>query len=276
MYVDVDGARLWVEQDGEGIPILVPTGGGVEFYRRTFSRLLRARHHFHFIEMRGAGASTGTIQGATFASLADDVEAVRRALGLGRVFVMGQSNHGCIAVEYGLRHPDACAGAISVASVGDGRGAFELGRKRWEAEASPAQKADLAARMAELAKLQGQPISAPEGVLRGYLAMAPLAWRDPALAWPHWGSYPGGSEYFPWIGTALPAWHADLRALRVPLLAISGRYDYLCPHETWTRITEAPKAHLVVFEESAHNPQVEEQERFDAVVRAFLREHDPT
>ena len=276
MYVDVEGARLWVEQDGEGIPILVPTGGGVEFYRRTFSRLLRAQHHFFFIEMRGAGASTGTIQGATFASLADDVEAVRRALGLGRVFVMGQSNHGCIAVEHGLRHPDGCAGAISVASVGDGRGAFELGRKRWEAEASPAQKADLGERMAGLAKLQGQPISAPEGILRGYLAMAPLAWRDPELAWPSWGSYPGGSEYFPWIGTALPAWHVDLRGVRVPLLAISGRYDYLCPQETWARIADAPKGRHVVLEESAHNPQVEEQERFDAIVRAFLREHDPT
>jgi pimeloyl-ACP methyl ester carboxylesterase len=89
MYVDVKGARLWVEQDGDGIPVLVPTGGGVEFYRRTFSTALRRDFRFVFIEMRGTGGSSGSIAGATFASLADDVHAVARALALRRPFVMG-------------------------------------------------------------------------------------------------------------------------------------------------------------------------------------------
>ena len=42
MFVDVDGASLWVEREGQGIPVVVPTGGGVGFYRRTFSPRLTA------------------------------------------------------------------------------------------------------------------------------------------------------------------------------------------------------------------------------------------
>jgi pimeloyl-ACP methyl ester carboxylesterase len=274
MYVEVEGARLWIEQDGAGTPILVPTGSGVEFYRRTFSRGLRRDFHFVFVEMRGTGGSTGSIAGATFASLADDVEAVRRALGLGRAFVMGQSNHGCIAVELALRHPRDCAGAISVASVGDGRGAFERGRQRWEAEASAAQKGDLAARQAALAARASEPMGADERAVRTYVSHSPLGWRDPELAWPCWGGFPAGiGAYLPWIGATLPAWHAALEPLRVPLLAICGRNDYLCPPETWDGFLAVPALRRVVLEHSAHNPQIEEQARFDELVRAFVREH---
>src|SRR4051812_8798214 len=119
MYVRVEGAQLWVEEDGDGTPLVIPTGAGVEFYRRTLSRRLRNSFHCYFVEMRGTGGSTGSIDGSTFGTLADDVEAVRRALDLGPVVVLGQSNHGCIALEHALRHPEGNAGAISVASVLD-------------------------------------------------------------------------------------------------------------------------------------------------------------
>lgn len=274
MYVAVTGARLWVEQDGDGIPVLVPTGGGVEFYRRTFSRQLRRDFHFVFIEMRGTGGSSGHIEGATFASLADDVHEVARALSLHRPIVMGQSNHGCIAVEYALRFPDACAGVISVASVGTGVEAIALGTRRWDEEATAEQKDDLAQRSAAFAALSGTPMSADERAVRLYISMAPLGWRDPELAWPCWGGYPAGAgAYLPWIGGAIAAWRPDFRTLRVPLLAICGRSDYLCPLETWDGIDAVPAARRIVFEESAHNPQIEQQAAFDAAVRAFITEH---
>jgi pimeloyl-ACP methyl ester carboxylesterase len=73
----------------------------------------------------------------------------------------------------------------------------------------------------------------------------------------------------------LPAWTPDLAALGVPLLAICGRSDYLCPLETWDALRETPQRRRVVLERSAHNPQVEEQATFDALVRAFIAEHAP-
>jgi proline iminopeptidase len=272
MHVAVEGADLWVEEDGDGVPLVIPTGAGVEFYRRTLSRRLRGSFHCYFVEMRGTGGSTGSIDGATFGSLADDVEAVRLALGLGPVVTLGQSNHGCIALEHALRHPAGSAGAISVASVLDGRETFALGMARWAAESTQAQKDDVERRTQAMADLQ-HPMSMDELMVRQYLTIAPLAWRDPDLAWPCWGGFPAGiGTYLPWMATTIAAFDARerLRTLERPLLAICGRYDYVCPVETWEGIEVAPTARLELLADSAHNPQIEDQARFDELVIDFV------
>ncbi len=84
------------------------------------------------------------------------------------------------------------------------------------------------------------------------------------------------ADTLPWIGATLPAWRAPLETLRVPLLAICGLRDYLCPPETWDSFLAVPALRRVVLENSAHNPQIEEQARFDELVRAFAREHTPS
>jgi proline iminopeptidase len=270
--VDVSGASLWVEHDGDGAPLIVPTGGGVEFYRRTLSPRLRRSFHVVFVEMRGTGGSTGSVDGLTFADLADDVEAVRVALDLGPVAVLGQSNHGCIALEHGLRHPDGNRGVVSVASVLDGRNALSVGLTRWGAEASDEDKADLDRRMKAHAN-DTTPMSDDERGLRQYFAYGKLSWRDPDSVARYWGGVPfGAGNYLSWIGPALAGFDASerVRDLRPPLLAVAGRHDYVCPLESWAAIGNAPRGTLEVFDDSAHNPQVEEQDRFDDLVIEFL------
>jgi proline iminopeptidase len=272
--VGVDGAELWVEQDGDGVPVLVPTGGGVEFYRRTFSPCLRRSLRVLYVEMRGTGGSTGAVEGQTFASLADDVEAVRLALGLGPAIVLGHSNHGCIALEHGLRHPGGNAGVLSVASLLDGTKALPSGMARWEAEATPAQQADLARRMAEFDAAPGH-LSDDEAAIRRYLSFAPLGWRQPNGVIAYWGGFPvGAGQYFNWMVDAVPTFDASdrINQLQPPLLAIAGRYDYLCPVESWSALDPTDRRRLVVCENSAHNPQLEEQAHFDELVLDFVRQ----
>jgi proline iminopeptidase len=271
--VGVDGAELWIEQDGDGLPVIVPTGGGVEFYRRTLSPRLRRSLRLLYVEMRGTGGSSGAVEGQTFASLADDVEAVRLALRLGPVVVLGHSNHGCIALEHGLRHPEGNAGVLAVASLLDATKAIQTGMGRWDAEATAAQHADMARRVAELDASPGH-MTADEAAIRRYLSFAPLGWRQPNGVVGYWGGIPfGAGQYFAWMTDALPAFDASGRVneLQPPLLAIAGRYDYLCPVESWAALEPSDRRRLVVFEDSAHNPQIEEQARFDELVLDFVQ-----
>lgn len=274
MYVDVEGARLWVEQDGDGPPVLVPTGAGVEFYRRTFSRRLRNRVHIFYVEMRGSGGSTGSVAGSTFESLADDLDAARVGLGLDRAIVLGQSNHGCIALEHGLRHPEGCAGVVSVGSFPDGRQARAIGMRRWEAEATSEQRADLAERQAAFALLDPTTVSADEYAVRRYFSVSALGWRDPDLAQPSWGGFPiGAGAFFDLLSTEMPRYDGVERiaGLRPPLLAITGRTDYLCPLETWeAAMRVVPEGRLEVIDDAAHNPQAEAADQFDDLVLSFV------
>ncbi len=61
-----------------------------------------------------------------------------------------------------------------------------------------------------------------------------------------------------------------LSAIRVPSLFVCGRYDEATPetHQFFAECVEGAKC--IVFEESAHNPQITEEELFLESVREFL------
>jgi proline iminopeptidase len=78
------------------------------------------------------------------------------------------------------------------------------------------------------------------------------------------------------FSTAVPAY--DLRdrlhEIRVPTLIVVGRHDWITPVEASEEMAAGiPGAELVIFEHSGHSPQLEESERFLAVVRDFLTRH---
>jgi proline iminopeptidase len=280
MFVDVGNASLHVARFGKGAPILMPTGGGVPFYGNTFSAELQEHLEFFAVEMRGTGTSTGSMQGQTFASLAQDLERVRAALGLHRPLVLGHSNHGCIALEFALQFPAAASGIASVASGPDFEHAFELGSQRWEVEAAPSQMAEFQRRQAEIDALDTSVLSADEVKFRRYLALSQLGWNTPDFdSEPLWGSAPPGlGAYFDWLFAYSPPWNVieRLAEIETPVLALSGRYDYLCPIELWCdAISSLPDGQLVEFEHSAHNPQYEEPAAFDAALLAFAERVQP-
>ena len=281
VLVDVGGAELCVEADGphDGVTVLVPSGAGSAFYRNTFSAALTASLRFVYVDMRGTGRSTGGVdETTTFASLADDLDQVRAALGLDRVVVLGHSNHGCIALEYALRHPAHVAAAVSVGSVPDFRQAFSIGAQRWEAESSPAAQADLARRLAEFESSDVTKMDRDEQWVRRYVSMAPLAWRDAHVdRWAVWDGVPrGAAAYIEWMVSHAATWNLvpTLAEITVPVLALCGRYDYLCPVGLWEdAIDLLPRGRLVVFEDSGHNPQLEQQDEFDSALQTFLSDH---
>ena len=67
-----------------------------------------------FVDLRGGGKSTGNAEDLTFDLLADDLDAVRRALGVERVAVFGHSILGVLAIEYARRRPAHVSHVIAV------------------------------------------------------------------------------------------------------------------------------------------------------------------
>ena len=61
-----------------------------------------------------ATAARRPVETRTLANMADDLEALRRALGLGRIVVFGMSFGGMLALTYAATYPDSVAGLIPV------------------------------------------------------------------------------------------------------------------------------------------------------------------
>jgi proline iminopeptidase len=111
-----DGTALHVGLTGQGPDVVVLSGGPgcVQYLEST--ALAPPGMRAWFPEPRGVGRSGGGPHG--MAQAIADLEAIRRAVGVGSWAVLGHS-WGCdVAVRYALDHPDAVTKVVGVAGCG--------------------------------------------------------------------------------------------------------------------------------------------------------------
>ncbi|MBE0533320.1 MAG: prolyl aminopeptidase [Rhodospirillales bacterium] len=117
-FLERDGGHcLYWEQSGrpDGMAAVFlhggPGAGSAPVHRRFFD----PRHYrIVLFDQRGAGRSTppAGIEANTTWHLVDDMEALRRHLGIERWLVFGGSWGATLALAYGIRHPERCAGFV--------------------------------------------------------------------------------------------------------------------------------------------------------------------
>src|SRR5689334_19342358 len=100
------GAEIFFTRRGKGPACLVLSSIGTPPYERQMPPELDAHLELCFVDIRGSGRSSGDVSDLTFDVLAEDLEAVRRALGVERVAVLGHSMLGVLALEHARRCPD--------------------------------------------------------------------------------------------------------------------------------------------------------------------------
>ena len=104
-----DGRRLAYKRVGSG-PTLVCHGGGPGFSSLYLGNLggLGDRLELVLLDPRGTGGSDRPADPRAYAiqDYVDDVEELRRHLGLERIDLFGQSHGGIVAMAYAAQHPD--------------------------------------------------------------------------------------------------------------------------------------------------------------------------
>jgi proline iminopeptidase len=222
------------------------------------------------VDLRGSGASTGNAADLSFDVLAEDLDAVRRAIGAERVVVLGHSILGALAVEYARRRPESVSHLILVGTPPSGdmsrlasrAGAF------FQESASEDRKRALAE---NLARLPADPRE--RSPLAMMLAQTPQRFFDARFdAAPLFEGGVLNLAFFAYLmGKLAPGWDIQSGPLDVPLLLALGRHDYVMPHVLWDGVWELfPRVTRELFQSSGHQPFFEEPERFTAAVSAWL------
>jgi len=107
-FVDANGVLIYYETFGQGSPLVIVHGGPGADHTYFLPYLVPlARHHqLIFIDESGSGQSQklDDPSGYTVEAMADDVEAVRKELGLGRIALLGHSYGGVLAQAYALKY----------------------------------------------------------------------------------------------------------------------------------------------------------------------------
>ncbi|HYA24109.1 MAG TPA: proline iminopeptidase-family hydrolase [Terriglobales bacterium] len=107
-FVDANGVMIYYMSTGRGQPLIILHGGPGASHDYFLPYLLpMARYNrIIFIDERGSGRSQKleNPSGYTIENMVEDVEAVRQALGLGKISLLGHSYGGALAQAYALKY----------------------------------------------------------------------------------------------------------------------------------------------------------------------------
>src|SRR5215475_4678512 len=281
--VVVDGHRVVAYSFGQGDETVFCLNGGpglaCDYLREAHSCL--ADHGFRVVafDQLGTGASDRPTDTSlwTIGRYVAEAEAVRQALGLGRVHLLGHSWGGWLGIDYALAHPEALKTVILADTSADMPHLIsELERLR--AALGPETVAMMQSHEAE------GTIDHPE-----YLAAITILdhrhvcrlaeWPAPVKrSVEGWNKAPyvamQGPNEFLFTGN-LKDWNRvpDLHRITVPVLITVGQHDELTPACALRMKLHLPDAELAVFPNSSHMPFYEEPEAYYPVLLRFLEKH---
>lgn len=274
MWAEVNGTRLHYDMVGSGPPLLCLHGGPGMSSNQAYLRWLQPlADEFTIVahDHRGCGRSDEAPDATyTHEQLVADADALRAHLGFERIALIGRSYGGFIAQEYALRHQDRLTHLILQDTAPS-----HQHHDQAKANALASNLPGIDRTMLE--RLFAGEVESNEDFRRCFAAIQPLY----ATTWdPEEGER--RLNAIPWryrthnalFGRALPKY--DLRArlpeIKVPTLVFCGRHDWITPlAESELIASLIPNARLVVFDHSGHDPMAEENDRYLAILRDFLR-----
>ena len=274
MRVEINGnhPELEVLGDDPVLPVMIVHHGAPGLGSRDEPRkgygAFRDRFRVVVFDARGSGASEREPP-LTHAQWVDDVDAIRQWMGVERFVMAGGSYGGFIAMEYAIRHPRRLSALILRDTVADH--SFREGFIR---SIAGSERVGLDRELVDRVT-RGEVRSNEEfrefwrKALRIYnhdydeQAVEARAAATPYRFETHNAAF----------AREVPAYDVKdrLGAIACPTLVVVGRSDPITPVWCSEEIVSRIKgARLEIFEKSGHSTPLEEPEKFQRVVRAFL------
>jgi proline-specific peptidase len=281
--IAVPGGNVWYRVAGAtapGAPLLVLHGGpgaGHDYLEPL--QALADKRPVVFYDQLGCGRSDIPDDESLwqFGRFVEEVAAVRRALDLDRVHLLGQSWGGWLAIEYMLTGPSGVL-SLTLANTSASVDEFVAEALRMVSELPPETRATIKRCEAEGDTQSGDYLAACMAFYQRHLCRLP-EWPPETLrsmanvqASPVYRFMWGPSEFT--LTGNLAGWDRSdrLAEITTPTLILSGRYDEMGPACQTTLHKGIPGSRLHVFENSSHSPHVEQPDAFFPVLRGFLRE----
>jgi pimeloyl-ACP methyl ester carboxylesterase len=130
--VDVNGAKLFYREEGEGDPLVLvgPLGADSSFWARQLDDLTGAFRVVTF-DARGSGVSTPCPEGCSIELLADDLIGLLDHAGVSNAHLTGLALGGLVAVEVAARRPDLVRSLVLASSYANADEHLRQVTARW-------------------------------------------------------------------------------------------------------------------------------------------------
>jgi proline iminopeptidase len=272
----INGTELYVKRIGSGEPVVVVHGGPVLEHGYLLPHLqpLADDYEVIFYDQRLSGRSAGTtppetVRAATFVA---DIEALRVALNLGPIHLMGHSWGGYLAMQYAIEHGANLRSLILLDSMAASAQLWQEEEAELAQTLPPETQAELDALRATDAFKQRRP--------EAIAAMLTLAFRPQftdadRLAELHLyvpTDYVARSTQFGAMMVDLESFdfHDALAGVTTPTLVLYGANEPGAALGGAAIAAALPDATTVLIPDSGHFPFIENRGAFLDAVRTFL------
>jgi len=283
-FVDVgDGVRLFVEERGNGSPVIVIHGGPGMDHGSLSGDLgpLEKHHRVIYYDQRGGGQSTLPPDTAllTIDDHVRDLEALRQHLGLEKVTLLAHSFGPAIAAQYAIKYPEHVERMIFLSPIPPVKGKFfeEYGASlmkrltdKQRARGEELQKelqtsSDVTAVCREYWSIMTPPRVAP--------SLSPKLVKSDLCAAPgeaiRYGMTKTNAATFGSLGDW--NWTGALARVNAPVLIIHGEDDAIPMAMVNGWVTALPNARILRLAKTAHFPHAERPKIVFPAMETFLR-----
>ena len=283
-FVDTGSAIVYYKTIGRGRGLLLLHGGpgSTHDYFLPYVLPLARDQQLVFIDERGSGKSQRLEDHKQYnlEAMAADVEAVRVALGLGQIDLLGHSFGGILAQEVATRYPTSIRRLV-LASTGSSAARVTEDFRNIKAALDPKLRARIEALEAggiigpDGAQLQEYRQLADEALAPYSYFMRPPAWSESgeSLGWDVLNAMWGAKSDFHIDGNLKGFdFTPGLRKLRIPALVIYGDHDMVSDATARESHEALAGSQLVEIPRSAHMTMVDQNAAFNEAVARFLAE----
>ena len=287
-YYEVNDAKLWTISFGEGEPLFFIAGGpgGTHYGLRRFDSLSTTNTLVYYDAFgRGKSDTAEVVTEYTIKRDIEDLEGLRIAMGFDKINILGHSYGGVVAQGYAIKYPQNVSHLI----IANSFPSYLMWQENCD-NSNHEIKTNYPEVWEELMEVRTQgavssdPVhyeiydKVPYGFLYAYnpenfkpSGRKPYPYKTNRKLYYQIVGRDGDFELTSDIGTF--DYRLQLKDLEMPVLIYGGRYDRVAvPRMMVEYKLYCPQAEFFMFEESGHNPQVEEPSALFALIREFLKE----
>jgi proline iminopeptidase len=281
-FVNAGGVMIYFVSIGSGQPLMVLHGGPGATHDDFLPSFLTLAAHRRLvlIDERGSGRSErlADTRGYTLDNMVNDVEAVRVALGLGKIDLLGHSFGGILAQAYAIKHPEHLRRLI-LASTGSSAARIDADFATIKSRLDKTLRERIVALEAS-GIFDASGAQLPEYRKLADQAELPYMYHVRAPTWDSTGA-PLGWDVLKEMWGPVSDFHIDgnlkgfdftpsLRSLKVPTLVIYGDHDLLTSATAQESHAAIANSQLVEVREAAHMTFVDQPVAFFTALSAFL------
>jgi pimeloyl-ACP methyl ester carboxylesterase len=256
--VEVNGMQVYYEVSGSGDPLVVLHGAYMNIPSMgAIIPKLAETHKVYALEFQGHGRTTDIDRPITYPALADDVAAFMDAVGLPKADVFGYSMGAAAGLQLAIRHPDRVNKLVAASVAYDVEG-WQPAFRDFIPQMTVEMFVDMPVFAEAYRKLAANPDGFPE-LVRKLIALE----KEPM------------------------AWGADVKALKTPVLIITGDADVATLEHSVALFRllggggmgdmgqPLPASRLAVLPATSHTAVIGQTDLLVAVIEPFLKGETP-